>query len=642
MKSLIQRQRINRRLFLIAMVFAVPFSLLATWLLAKGINGHIDFATQELRGNSVQRSLEALLQTAGRAHMAAADGESRAAAHAEVERAFAAVETSLAQHGAALQFTSAGLAARHREQLALDAIRRRWNSASADGLASSAALMADSRGLITHGGDTSNLILDPDLDSYYLMDVTLCVLPELQERIAAIVGRFQPALRAGPPDAATIRDAVIQATLLRDVNTARIDGDLQTVLNEDPNFYGASPTLSAELTAAQAAWHRALDAFIAQVDGLAAGQAGVNAATLAAAGRAAHDASFVFWQKSATELDRLLDLRIAAKTAEQRRGLATLALLILTAGGVTWWIARDINDQLRSLCTNLTDHSTELHTVAQSVTTSSETLAQGASRSAAALEQIGATLEEIAGTSRANQDNVERTKHLADAMRHSAESGGTDIARMAQAMGAIQSSSDNIAKIIKTIDEIAFQTNILALNAAVEAARAGEAGAGFAVVAEEVRGLAQRSAAAARETAESIEDSIAKSRDGSAITAKVTAGFADITAKAREVNELVAQITVAAKEQDQGLHQVTKAVSELDKVTQANAASAEETASSANELAHHADSLESAVQALVGIIERRSRARLPVWAPGAVDETAAQNLRQTAAHRPAAQPAPAD
>jgi len=173
---------------------------------------------------------------------------------------------------------------------------------------------------------------------------------------------------------------------------------------------------------------------------------------------------------------------------------------------------------------------------------------------------------------------------------------------MNSAMDAIKTSSGNIAKIIKTIDEIAFQTNILALNAAVEAARAGEAGAGFAVVAEEVRALAQRSATAAKETADKIEDAINKSEHGAAISTKVAGSLNEIVDKARKVDGLVAEIAQASQEQSQGISQVLTAVGQMDKVTQGNAASAEEGAAAAEELSAQARMMDESVRELKDLI----------------------------------------
>jgi len=173
---------------------------------------------------------------------------------------------------------------------------------------------------------------------------------------------------------------------------------------------------------------------------------------------------------------------------------------------------------------------------------------------------------------------------------------------MSQAMDAIKCSSDNIANIIKIIDQIAFQTNILALNAAVEAARAGEAGLGFAVVADEVRSLAQRSAQAAHETADKIQDCVTRSQHGVEISAKVAASLHEIVEKARAVDELLGQIASASVEQSQGIAQVNTAVSQLDSVTQANAGSAEENAGAAENLNTQATALKADVGALARLI----------------------------------------
>ena len=202
-----------------------------------------------------------------------------------------------------------------------------------------------------------------------------------------------------------------------------------------------------------------------------------------------------------------------------------------------------------------------------------------------------------------NAENAESAKSISEQTRKAADAGVAEMNAMTLSMDAIKASSDNIAKIIKTIDEIAFQTNILALNAAVEAARAGEAGMGFAVVADEVRNLAQRSATAARETADKIEDSIRKSQEGVAISGKVSVSLQEILTKARQVDDLVAEIAGSSKEQSQGIEQISTAISQMDQVTQTTAASAEEGAAAAEELSSQAVSLEGAIQQLRTLVD---------------------------------------
>jgi len=179
------------------------------------------------------------------------------------------------------------------------------------------------------------------------------------------------------------------------------------------------------------------------------------------------------------------------------------------------------------------------------------------------------------------------------------------MAQMSAAIADLRKTSANAAKIIKTIDEIAFQTNILALNAAVEAARAGEAGAGFAVVAEEVRSLAQRSATAAKETAATIEETVHMSERGVALCERVATGFTEILKKARSVDELVGEIATASREQNEGIGQINTAVRDMDNVTQTNAAAAEESAAAAEELNAQALTLKDCVNQLLLLVNGR-------------------------------------
>jgi methyl-accepting chemotaxis protein len=282
-------------------------------------------------------------------------------------------------------------------------------------------------------------------------------------------------------------------------------------------------------------------------------------------------------------------------------GVLTTAVILGTiAFGI--WTIRSITAPMRRVAGLLDEGSNEVAAAAGQVSGASQTLAEGASEQAASLEETSASLEEMASMTRRNAENAQSAKDLATQTRAAADAGAVDMQEMNEAMGAIKSSSDNIAKIIKTIDEIAFQTNILALNAAVEAARAGEAGMGFAVVAEEVRNLAQRSAEAAKETAAKIEDSIARSEAGVGISAKVAGRLSEIVAKARQVDELVAEIATASREQSLGIEQVNTAVTQMDKVTQGNAAAAEESASASEELNAQAQTLKGAVEDLLALV----------------------------------------
>lgn len=289
------------------------------------------------------------------------------------------------------------------------------------------------------------------------------------------------------------------------------------------------------------------------------------------------------------------------------RALAVLGMvmgcLVVCIAGFGWFIKNRIAQRLHAVAQNLSGAITTLSTSASQVSGASQSLAEGASEQASSLEETSASLEEMSSMLRRSADDAQNTKALANQTRAAAETGTNDMREMTAAMGAIKTSSDNIAKIIKTIDEIAFQTNILALNAAVEAARAGEAGMGFAVVADEVRNLAQRSAQAAKETAAKIEDSIQKSEHGVRISSKVAQSLDEIVLKARGVDQLVVQIASSANEQSQGISQVNTAVTQMDHVTQSNAAHAEETAAAAESLNAQAASLKltgAELMAMVG------------------------------------------
>jgi methyl-accepting chemotaxis protein len=248
-------------------------------------------------------------------------------------------------------------------------------------------------------------------------------------------------------------------------------------------------------------------------------------------------------------------------------------------------------DNLESVLVNVRDSASHVQSAGAQISRGSQDLAEGANNQASAIEEISANLEEMTSATRRNAESAVAARGIATNTDECAKGGSQAITRMGESIQKIKDSSDRTAKIIKTIDEIAMQTNLLALNAAVEAARAGESGRGFAVVAEEVRALAQRSAQAARSTADMIGESLRNADEGVKIASEVSDSFQQIASGSHEVFGLISEIAKASTLQADGIRQVGDAIGSMDKVTQQNAANAEEAASSAEELSSQAHEL---------------------------------------------------
>ncbi len=279
-----------------------------------------------------------------------------------------------------------------------------------------------------------------------------------------------------------------------------------------------------------------------------------------------------------------------------------LLLSVLSGGALAFFIVRGLNASLRQAATELAQGAAQVASAADQVATGSQSLAQANSEQASSLEETAASSEEINSMTRRNTEN---SGSAATLMAHSQErftETSAALGEMVTAIGEINASSDKISKIIKVIDEIAFQTNILALNAAVEAARAGEAGMGFAVVANEVRNLAQRSAQAAKDTATLIEESIATSNHGKSTVNRMAEAFRGIAEEASKIKTLVDEVHLGSQEQSRGIEQVTKAISQMEELTQKSAANAEESAAAAEELTAQSQTLKDVVSHLNAMV----------------------------------------
>ena len=284
--------------------------------------------------------------------------------------------------------------------------------------------------------------------------------------------------------------------------------------------------------------------------------------------------------------------------------MAIIAIVgIVGIVAVALLIGRSISKPINTVVAGLTDGADQVSSAAGQVSTSSQALAESSSQQAASLEETSASMNEMVSMIHSNAQNAAQADSLMKEARTVVSQANTSMKELKQAMENITAASDETAKIIKTIDEIAFQTNLLALNAAVEAARAGEAGAGFAVVADEVRNLAMRAAEAAKNTAALIEENLQNIQNGSNLVVNTDEAFSKVEESSRKVGELVGEIASASNEQAQGIDQINKATEEMDKVTQRVAASAEESAAAAEELNAQAETIAGMVVHLAKLVE---------------------------------------
>ena len=291
---------------------------------------------------------------------------------------------------------------------------------------------------------------------------------------------------------------------------------------------------------------------------------------------------------------------VRSSTEYLSTGIALVGVLVGLL--ISLFLTRAITGPINRVITGLNEGADQVSSASGQVASAGQSLAQGASEQAASIEECSASLEEIASMTKLNAEHAGSANQLMNQTRDTVGRANDSLNTLTRSMEDISRASDETSKIIKTIDEIAFQTNLLALNAAVEAARAGEAGAGFSVVAEEVRNLAMRAAEAAGNTSNLISGTVKAVTDGSAVVRQTNEAFAGVSDSAQKAGDLVSEISAASKEQAQSVEQISNAVSDMDKITQRNAANAEESASASEEMNAQAHQLKEFVAELARLV----------------------------------------
>ena len=604
-----------KKLVIINLMYLVPVFYFC-YMMFDSRSADITFANTEKIGNTYEAPVTDLLALVGQhkiLNQRYAKGEKSvkdqlSSIDDKIDKSLMALSEVDKNYGYQLKFTTEELAKRNEANFNFNKIQSDWRDLkrsyeSFDFTKSNDAhtqIIANLRGMITHAGNASNLILDTDLDSYYLIDSTLGGMPQLLDRLQETQTFIEPILHRKQVDFDERSQAAVYATLLQG-DLDRVTGDVQSSLQEDANFYGVSPSLQKNLPLVTKDLTDSVGNYIAKFKDLSSAKIGELHETLDVA-RKAHQSATHYIDIAYPEVDRLLDARMSYFN-RLRWEYATLGSVIVGLVLIfSLYLGRSLVHSLRSAVVKIETSSSELESTSVGLTGVSQKLSDGASTGAASLEQTVAALQEVSSMVSVNATNAREAAKSSALSAKSAEDGEVEIKNLITAMSEIAQSSKKMEAITDVIDDIAFQTNLLALNAAVEAARAGEQGQGFAVVADAVRNLAQRSAAAAKDINVLIKETVVKIDQGAEVAGRSSGTLKEIVDSVRKISALNSSIAEASTQQSDGLSQLNTTMNQLDSLTQSNASSAEEAAVAAQDMTKQSIVMKEIVSGLVEVI----------------------------------------
>lgn len=581
------------KLLLNIIVFAVPIIVLTVFMYrSESVN--IEFTRKEELGTRLQRPYEEVLW-----HI---DLARQGKSSARLDEKMTELKKVYSEVGPQLLFDDQNLAARKRENASFEFLSRQIESKNWDDATSSVKTS------IAHLGDSSNLILDPDLDSYYVMDIILLALPQMQDRIQSILHNSTSFFEGDTNQAIRIQ-AALYASQLEESDLNRVIADAQTAINEDKNFYGSSESLQKNLPATVDTLAVPVKKMIESLRAISRGEV-VNKDQYYTDTNQALEQSFKTWHVSVDEMDELLQRRLETLETGRQNSLTYSSIALLFSILISVIIGLSIHKSIKTILGSVlqlkesSDTSGSISSHLNEITTS---VFSRINHQAAAVEQTAAAIEEINSMLNLSADNSKEASEMARKANESADTGQQQIKSVLNSMNDITKGSKKIVETISVIDDIAFQTNLLALNASVEAARAGEQGKGFAVVADAVRALAQKSATSAKEINELLKSNVELVNSSQKRADEAVSILDDIVSSIKNVSSLSNEIANAAQEQSVGLAQIARTMSDFEKETSDNQKNMTEVSEAAGSILEQSALLKSIIVSLETEVRGQSK-----------------------------------